>query len=534
MSNSISDSPNLAQPKTVESQAETVNVKVAEAYRRLPVNILSNAAWLGVNLLVGFWYTPYMIKNLGVAVYGLIPLASSITNYLALVTDGYASAVSRFLQIDLARDDAHAANRTFNTAIAGSLTILTFLIPIAILGSWLVPQIFHIPAGQERSAQWLVLLTMLAFAITFFTGSFAVSSFATHRFDLRQCVNLVRLAVQMGSIVILFTLLSPQLWEVGVGIFLSSLILLLGHSLLWRRLTPQLAIKPRLFQISRLKQLLKFSGWVLVNQAGTQLFLNIDLVVANLVFGAYVAGRYGAVVIFPLFLRATLGTLGSVMEPIIFTLYAQNDLSGLLRFCNLAVKFAGLALALPIGLICGFAKPLLAVWLGPQFSDLSWLVVVLVGQLCINLAVVPLFPIQQAANRVRVPGIVTLGTGVINACLAISLALGSGWGYISIAIAGATVNTARNILFTPPYAARCLELPWHTFLPRLLYGVVGSVAVGVVAFWAASTWTLTSWGQLALMAMIMSGLYIVVVYFLGFDASERKLLEAEIRRRLKK
>jgi len=110
--------------------------------------------------------------------------------------------------------------------------------------------------------------------------------------------------------------------------------------------------------------MLQFSGWVLINQAGTQLFLNIDLVVANLVFGALVAGRYGAVIIFSALLRGMVGTVSGVLEPIVLTLYAQNNFSGLARFCRLSTKFTGLAIALPVGLLCGLAKPLLTVWLG--------------------------------------------------------------------------------------------------------------------------------------------------------------------------
>ena len=527
------DSQNLTQTNAIKSQTGMVNDKWSEARRRLPLNLLSNSIWLLVNVVVGFWYTPFLIANLGVAVFGLIPLATSITNYLALVTDGFNSAVSRYLQINLVRDDAHAANRTFNTGVAGGLIIFTIILPVAMVMSWLTPRIFNVPPGHEFDAQLLVLLTMLAFATTFLSSSFAVSSFAYHRFDLRLYVNIVRLGAQMGSLVLLFTLIPPRLWMVGVGIFLSSILLILGHGIVWRHLTPNIKIQINLFDVSRLKELLHFSGWVLVNQAGTQLFLNIDLIVANLVFGAFVAGRYGAVLIFPIYLRMMLGTLSGFITPIVFTLYAQDDLARLAYFCNLAVKFTGLAMALPIGIICGLAKPLLTLWLGPEYSDLSWLVVVLVGQLCINLAVVPLYPIQQAVNRVRLPGIVTFGTGVINAGLAISLAVWSGWGFISIAIAGAIVNTARNTVFTPIYAARVLKLPWHTFLPSMVNGVLGSVIVGALTYWAASMWPLMSWKLLVLIGLTSSGLYLVMAYFLGMNAKERNMLSSEIRLRLK-
>lgn len=533
LSDSVVNTPENTRLAVVNSQLDMMGGKLSEAHRRLPLNIFSNFSWMGLNILVGLWYTPFLIAHLGIAVYGLVPLANSIANYLALMTNGFNSAVSRFLQIDLARDDNEAANRTFNTSVAGALAIFAVILPIAILVSWLAPHVFQVPGGHETDAQWLVLFTMLAFGSAFLAGSFAVSSFASHRFDLRLYVNIIYLFVQIGSVFALFAVLSPRLWQVGVAILISEMVALLGDIVLWRRLTPQLKIRPALFEWARLKTMLRFSGWVLVNQAGALLFLNIDLVVANLVFGAKTAGRYGAVLLFSAFMRTLVGTISGVLDPIMFALYAQNNPAGLARFCRQSVKFIGLTIALPIGLICGLAKPLLTVWLGPAYSDLSWLVVVLVSHLCINLAVVPLFSIQTATNHVRLPGILTLVMGIANAVLAVALALWSGLGYIGIAVAGAIVMTAKNAFFTPLYNARNLRLPWWTFLPNLATTTLACLLVSAAGYWMSINFTLTGWLQLALGAAVIAGIYLLAAYFLGLNPDERLLLRTELRQRMK-
>ncbi|MDO9087608.1 MAG: oligosaccharide flippase family protein [Anaerolineaceae bacterium] len=512
-------------------QAKNKESKLTEARQRLPLNMISNITWFVLNIIVGIWYTPYLIANLGVAVYGLVPLVSSLTNYLSLITDGFNSAASRFLQIELAKDDTKAANRFFNTSVAGALTIFALIIPIAILVSSFALKIFDVPLGHEQDAQWLVLLTMLSFGLTFFSSSFAISSFANHRFDLRLVLNIVRLIAQMGLLVILFSVLSPQLWQVGIGIFISALFYLLGHYLLCQRLTPFLKIKLKIFDFASLVQMLKFSGWVLVNQSGALLFLSIDLIVANLVFGATVAGRYGAVLIFSALLRSLVGTISAVFDPIVFTLFGQNNYSGLARFSKMTIKFMGLFVALPIGLIGGLAKPILIVWLGPEYSDLSWLVVVLVSHLCINLAVLPLFPVQVSTNHVRVPGLMTLFAGLTNAALAVALALWSGWGYISIAISGAIVLTAKNGIFTPLYNARILHLPWWTFVSSIAASVLAWFGVFLVSFWVSKNFVLTNLLQISLAGAVIGGLYLLVVFVIGLSAYERNFIKEEIHKR---
>ena len=50
------------------------------SHRQFVVNVGANACYFAVSIVIGLWYTPYVIRHLGVSVYGLIPLASSITN----------------------------------------------------------------------------------------------------------------------------------------------------------------------------------------------------------------------------------------------------------------------------------------------------------------------------------------------------------------------------------------------------------------------------------------------------------------------
>ena len=121
------------------------------------------------------------------------------------------------------------------------------------------------------------------------------------------------------------------------------------------------------------------------------------------------------------------------------------------------MKLVGLLMALPIGLICGLSSPLLQTWLGPKFAELSWLMTLMTIHLSVNLAVLPLFSIQTATNAVRTPALVMIVMGMGNLGLAIFLAGPMGWGLYGVAAAGAIALTAKNLVFTPLYAA---SYPW--------------------------------------------------------------------------
>ena len=59
-------------------------------------NLLTNLFCLVANVIVGLMYTPFLVKKLGVATYGILPLALIINQYIIIVTDALQGSVTRF------------------------------------------------------------------------------------------------------------------------------------------------------------------------------------------------------------------------------------------------------------------------------------------------------------------------------------------------------------------------------------------------------------------------------------------------------
>ena len=65
------------------------------------INLLSNFANLFTNILLGLFFTPYLVKTLGIAAYGVLPLALLINSYINVVTGALIGSMSRFYSIEL-------------------------------------------------------------------------------------------------------------------------------------------------------------------------------------------------------------------------------------------------------------------------------------------------------------------------------------------------------------------------------------------------------------------------------------------------
>lgn len=461
---------------------------------RFAVNLAANIASFTISLVISLWFTPYLINHLGVAVYGLIPLAATVTSYLGLFTLALNGAVGRFLTIALERQDIDDANRIFNTSLVGSAAIVLLLLIPAIQLSSHAGWFFNVPSGYEQQFTWLFMFTIGMFFLTQLSTAFTLSSFCRNRFDLSNTVNIVANIVRVASVVVLFALFTPAVWHIGMGMLISAFLTLIGGITIWRYLTPMLHIRPRMFSLTTLRQLTKTGGWIVVNQVGTLLYLSIDLIAINKVIGAEAGGQYGAVMQWSTLLRGIAGMIAGVFAPTVIALYAHNDLSGLVRYSRQAVKFVGLVIALPIGIICGLSRPLLYVWLGPDFAALAPLMSLMTIHLCVNLGVLPLFNIQTATNNVRMPGILTCIMGVLNLGLALLLAGPVGWGMYGVAAAGAIMLTAKNLVFTPLYAAHILGLGYGAFYREtipIIGAALGLTGIGwaMVHFYPVHSWT---------------------------------------------
>lgn len=494
---------------------------------RFALNLASNVGRLGLTMVVGACYVPFLVRELGPAAYGMIPLASMITSYMTLITFGLEAALCRSLSIDLEQKNFAHANVVFNAAFWSNVIMATMLAIPAIIAIANVQHIVRIPSGYEAATRWVFVGTVTAFLLNQVRAPFAASCFVLNRLDLQNVVTVGETLVRVGLVVFLFVYFAPRIEYVGVAILAGTLVSTLGAIWFWKALTPELRVRPSDFDWTMLKSLCGTGGWVIISQVGVMLYMNIDLVVANRLFGPGESGRYAAVLQLPALLT-TLGiTVGEIFAPTMYKKYARGNFTELAAYLNRAIKFVGLVLALIVGLVCGFAEPLLHLWLGLEFSSLATLLCVMAVPVCITLAMYPLYAVPLAANRVRVPGLVTLAIGVFNLALALLLATICGWGLYGIAVAGGFSRTLRNFVFAPLYGAVVLHQPFRTFY-RQVAPIIGAL-LATIGLCRLITWVLpiSNWMDLAAAGMIVSGLFAVTTWLL-ISAEERAGLKETV------
>ena len=490
--------------------------------RQIAKNIASNAVVMLISVATGLWLTPYLIHNVGLAMYGMVAMAISVTNYMIILNTVLDTSLGRYLSIDINSNDLTKANATFNTAFWTAVALSAALLPGIVYLSHIAPAIFDVPPGEEQPTSLLFLFVPLAFVLVLFRSVFASSAYALNRLDYKNLPVACNSLLRVAFVILIFKLASePKVWHIGLSILLATIASVCLAIWVWRRLTPEINVRISDFCTQRLREMIGMSGWLMINQAGAILFLNIDLLVINLALGAKASGGYASVLQLAVLLRTTASVLASAITPVAIRHHSKGDRDAMIKMTHSAIRWMGLLMALPIGAVAGSSALILTLWLGRDFQSLSPLLIALTLHLCINLPVLPLFSSQIAMNKVRAPGLVTLCLGGLNLLLATWWVRFDTQG-LGVALAGATVLTVKNAIFVPTYGARIQGLPWYSFIIDIIPGVFATTCFVPIFYFLSNSHNASSGLVFVLHSTMVAAFYSVLLFYLVLSRRTRE------------
>lgn len=447
---------------------------------QMPKNLVMNILSFIINILIGLWIIPYLVKHIGVAAYGLVPLAMFFAEYISIIIHSLNSAIGRFLLIALQRKDYNQANKIFNTSLVIILLLASFQLLIMMFLLSDISSFINIPNGLVNDAYWLFLFTFLGFSFSLFRGVFSTSIFAHNRLDIQRMIDIVYIIVRAVIIIFLFTSHEANLKYIGMASFFAALLAFVLTFYFSKKFAPELKIQFSSFDKNRVSELSKMGGWILVNQVGFLLFLKVDLYIINKFLGTLQAGEYSILIQWNNLLRTMASVFSGILTPVIMIYYARNEIDKLIDMLKKGVKFMGLFMVIPIGIVSALSGDILTVWMGEEFRYLENLMMLSLFPLVINLSILPLFAVNSAYNRVKIPAIVSLVLGILNAILVIFFVKYTDFGLYGVILVGAIVLTLKNAIFTPIYASYILKISKITFISSQSVSIVFFIFIFII------------------------------------------------------
>ncbi|KQS30693.1 hypothetical protein ASG33_09890 [Dyadobacter sp. Leaf189] len=472
---------------------------------------------------MSFWLPPFLISRLGIDAFGMIPLSTALISYAGLITIAVNGSLSRFLSLDLANDNHKQANITFNTAFVSLLALVAILVPLLGIFSFNVASFLSIPTHIVQEGIVLFICTSIAFLVSTFTSLFNTSAYLANRLDLVNRVTVINTFIRVGLILIIFLFVKVSLGLYGISMVIASLLAGIYSYILFAKYTPYLSLNTKLFDKSILQNLLSMGGWLVVIQLGNILFLQIDLLLINTMIGSAEAGKYGALLQWSNMIRTLSITLSGALGPLILKLYSMNKIEELIKLSKLSTKILSLSIAVIVSVLCLVSTQFLTLWIGPSFSQYGELFNLMLISLPINLGILPLFSINRAYNKLRIPGLFTCFMGLVNLILAYCLVRFTDMGLYGIVIASIVVLTVKNFIFIPIYVAKQMKINIGTFYASSIPSILSMLAILLIGKFYLSYFTIQDWPGLMSHSAILLTVGAMISFVL-LKGTEKKLI----------
>lgn len=245
---------------------------------------------LGINIIAAMLYTPWMVREIGQANYGLFTLATSLIS-LFLVDFGISAALSRFLSKYRAENKLNEIKRilgaTYSLYIGIDLIILLALITVF----FNLDNIYHsLSSGELAIFKILFLIVGVFNLISFPAITFDGILNSYEKFIQLKICDLVRKLLAIVFVIIALCNHMGIIAVVGANV-LAGLIAIIAKLIIIRQ---SIAIRPSFKGLNKYvyKDILSFSIWMTLIAFAQKFVYNIAPSILGIVSGAIAISIY--------------------------------------------------------------------------------------------------------------------------------------------------------------------------------------------------------------------------------------------------
>ena len=498
------------------------------------INMLANIISYSANIIISFILTPYLINALGKETYSFYPIANTIVTYMSVLTNAMNTAASRYVTIALVKDEKLEANRYYSSTLAANLLMSGVLAVFMALVVVFLDRLMVVPINAEVAIKALFSLVFASALVNISSSVFGIATFAKNRIDLRSVRELVTAALKLLLFFLMYRFMTPSIVYVGVVTLVVALVNICFQIGYTKKLLPEIKVSRSFISWSHTKSLLTTSGWSAVNTFGNIMLTGMSMVLANMLYGATASGTYAIVNTVPQFINGVICMLVGVFYPLITYRYAQGDYKGLVKEVQTAQSLCGLFGCAVISVFSALAAEFFSLWTPAEDARyLSVLSFITILPHFVIACMWSLTNLNVAMNKVKIPAMFTLGSGVINVLTACLVHRVWAPGLVSLPLISSGLQIIWVGIFVPLYACRNLNVKWSTFYNIPVKALLCSAVVIVAITLVKSVFTLNTWLRFIVFGGVCGIIALIAFASVLIGPKSMKLLIGAIVRKLK-
>ncbi len=486
-------------------------------------NIVASIVTLLVTTLISVVLSPYIVKTIGVEANGYITLANNFISYAMLAQVALNSMGSRFLMMAYYKGDYEKANKYYSSLFFGDLFLGIIFALIGGTCIWQLENILQISPHLVNDVKLLFLLLFSNFIFNTIITVWSSAPYIKNKLYINSGISII-IAVSKAIITfLLFIVLKPSIWFVGIGVFASGLIGVLLCFITSKKLLPEFKISRKKFSWAHTKELLSSGVWNAISSLGTILISGLDLLLANLFLGPTEMGVLSLAKTMPFFVSNLNSTISTVFTPSLIIDYSQNNLDGIVKTIKQSSKTISIICSLPLAFLLVFGFDFYALWQPTQDAQLLFILscITIAGR-CFFTGMEPLFSVFTVVNKVKENSIINIITGITSVVGTFLLLKFTGLGIYAIAGTSVVCCFVKNIFYVIPFSSKYLGLSKFKFYNTVFSSVASCGILCLMGLVFRYIFVCDTWIKLILCAFVFAIVGIFITFMSILNKQERK------------
>lgn len=485
------------------------------------LNLSANMISFFINMGISFYLTPYIIRNIGSEAYAFYSFSSQITNYIAIITVALNSMLIRYISINFHRNKVEEANVYFSSSIIGNVVLSLLIGIISLFLIFNIEKYLNVPLDLTKDVKTLFVFVLISFLSSTIFNAHNVGTFIKNKLYLRSIRDVQANLIKVIVLVILFTLFKPTITYQGVSVFIASIFLTSFNVYYTKKLTPELKFSIGYFNVRYLMILIKSGIWNSLNKLSSILFDGVDLLLANIYLNTVDMSYLAVAKTIPIMLKSLIFNIVTSFVPTLNELYAKNKKEELITEVQFSIKIMSFLVNVPLVGLIVFGKHFFKLWIGDGneaiYHSLS---IISILPMLITSLMQPLSNINTITNKIKVPVLVSILTGILSVSLTVISLTFFDFGIYSIVIISSFFLTIKELCFTPIYVSKILEIKFRIIYTIVIKSLISMFVIGISFVLINNLFSIHSWGIFVTICAISGLLGYAMSAFIIFNKDE--------------
>lgn len=492
---------------------------------RRKVGALLSYVMMGVEIVSTLFLTPFIIRNLGQAEYGIYKLSAAIVSYLFLLDLGVGNAVVRYIAKFRVENNIIQSRKFLGIS---TLYYLVVAVLCLFLGVFLIA-IYPYAFAKGLSSDEIILgrkllgIAVLTSAVSLGTTGFSNTIVAYERFEISKGLGIVQVLLRIAIIILLLRLGFRSIGIVLANLFLTIFIKLFNVAYV----LGSLKIRPCFKDLDKsfIKEIIVYSSFILLQMVATQINMFADEIMlgAFVVASSYLIGIYGVGHQITEYFQSLGNAITGVLMPGVVRMVEgkcsndeiQSEMTRIGRIIFMILSFVWIGFLL-------LGRDFISLWAGHDYVDAYYVTLLISFVYVFILSENVGSQILWAKNQHKEQSIMKIIVVIVNVFATYYLIK---WK----PLIGATIGTAMaliigdiiimNIIFTKKFGFRI-----GRYYLDIFKGIIPSLTVSLICGYAFRLIAIKGWIGLFLTVLVMTTSYIICMVGFGLNDTERNMI----------